>query len=65
MVTSTNELAKDVTIIHGFFIGFLVQKYPKMTCKRKPPYQFGQVILAMSCILGSQIRPCHFDWQRD
>jgi hypothetical protein len=36
-----------------FFIGFFNQKMPKSgRCKKKPPCQFGQVVLAMSCMIG-------------
>jgi hypothetical protein len=31
-----------------FQLGFLVKKYPKVTSVKKPPCQYGQVILAMS-----------------
>jgi hypothetical protein len=37
----------------SFLLGFLIKKYPKVTSvKKKPPYQYGHVILAMSCMIG-------------
>jgi hypothetical protein len=49
-----NEWMNSIHYYNSWFfqLGFLVQKYSKVTCVKKSPYQFGQVFLAMSNMIG-------------